>query len=240
MLNFLRNLRKSTTSKYLKYAIGEIILVMIGILLALQVNNWNEGLKEAKERNAFRSSLEKELQADRIYLTDKIGELKSESEELLRFKEKVNSVDADLTQLKLLVQDELMPFITDFRGFNNNTYQSYSSSGKLDLLNNELQQQLYLLNTQQIQALASYQKLVDLYFVQISSFGQTYPLDIEISLIKRGKLYDEIWAKARLEELGAALNTWGTSKRNYYRIMISNLQESLDQTNYILDNHFSQ
>lgn len=240
MLNFLRNLRKSTTSKYLKYAIGEIILVMIGILLALQVNNWNEGLKEATERNAFRSSLEKELQADRIYLTDKIGELKSESEELLRFKEKVNSVDADLTQLKLLVQDELMPFITDFRGFNNNTYQSYSSSGKLDLLNNELQQQLYLLNTQQIQALASYQKLVDLYFVQISSFGQTYPLDIEISLIKRGKLYDEIWAKARLEELGAALNTWGTSKRNYYRIMISNLQESLDQTNYILDNHFSQ
>jgi hypothetical protein len=30
------------TSKYLKYAIGEIILVMIGILLAIQVNNWNE------------------------------------------------------------------------------------------------------------------------------------------------------------------------------------------------------
>jgi hypothetical protein len=34
------------TSKYLKYAIGEIILVMIGILLALQVNNWNEKRKE--------------------------------------------------------------------------------------------------------------------------------------------------------------------------------------------------
>ncbi|NVJ64375.1 MAG: hypothetical protein HWD84_09130, partial [Flavobacteriaceae bacterium] len=50
----------------------------------------------------------------------------------------------------------------------------------------------------------------------------------------------EIWAKARLEELGAALNTWGTSKRNYYRIMISNLQEALDQTNHILDNYFPQ
>ncbi|NNK73007.1 MAG: hypothetical protein HKO94_07430, partial [Flavobacteriaceae bacterium] len=37
------------TSKYLKYAIGEIILVMIGILLALQVNNWNESRLERKE-----------------------------------------------------------------------------------------------------------------------------------------------------------------------------------------------
>jgi len=31
--------------KYLKYAVGEVLLVMIGILLALQVNNWNEGRK---------------------------------------------------------------------------------------------------------------------------------------------------------------------------------------------------
>ena len=33
---------KNQTGKYLRYAIGEIALVMIGILLALQVNNWNE------------------------------------------------------------------------------------------------------------------------------------------------------------------------------------------------------
>jgi hypothetical protein len=37
------------TSKYLKYAIGEIILVVIGILIALQINNWNEN-KKAKEK----------------------------------------------------------------------------------------------------------------------------------------------------------------------------------------------
>ena len=37
---------ESKTGKYFQYAIGEIILVMIGILLALQVNNWNEDRKE--------------------------------------------------------------------------------------------------------------------------------------------------------------------------------------------------
>ena len=33
---------KNKTSKYLKYAIGEILLVVIGILIALQINNWNQ------------------------------------------------------------------------------------------------------------------------------------------------------------------------------------------------------
>ena len=47
MIKFFRHIRKSLlmenkTSKYFKYAIGEILLVMIGILLALQVNNWNQ------------------------------------------------------------------------------------------------------------------------------------------------------------------------------------------------------
>ncbi|EDP71545.1 hypothetical protein FBALC1_03637 [Flavobacteriales bacterium ALC-1] len=40
---------ENKTSKYFKYAIGEIILVVIGILIALQINNWNEGNK-AKEK----------------------------------------------------------------------------------------------------------------------------------------------------------------------------------------------
>ena len=47
MIKLFRNIRKSLllenkTSKYLKYAIGEIILVVIGILIALSINNWNQ------------------------------------------------------------------------------------------------------------------------------------------------------------------------------------------------------
>jgi hypothetical protein len=47
MIKFFRKIRQNLlmenkTGKYFKYAIGEIILVVIGILLALQVNNWNE------------------------------------------------------------------------------------------------------------------------------------------------------------------------------------------------------
>ena len=46
MLKFFRRIRQKLINqgdlkRYLIYAIGEVILVMIGILLALQVNNWN-------------------------------------------------------------------------------------------------------------------------------------------------------------------------------------------------------
>jgi hypothetical protein len=51
MLNFFRKIRKSliesgSTRKYLFYAFGEIALVVIGILIALQINNWNEWRKD--------------------------------------------------------------------------------------------------------------------------------------------------------------------------------------------------
>ena len=46
---------------YLRYAIGEILLVVIGILIALQVNNWNENRKEQKQEIQIYSELESEL-----------------------------------------------------------------------------------------------------------------------------------------------------------------------------------
>lgn len=48
------NTSTSQTTRYLKYAIGEIVLVVIGILIALQINNWNENRKALqKEQNLF-------------------------------------------------------------------------------------------------------------------------------------------------------------------------------------------
>jgi hypothetical protein len=52
------------TGKYLKYALGEILLVMIGILLALQVNNWNEGRKAISTEKTYLKSIYSELNDD--------------------------------------------------------------------------------------------------------------------------------------------------------------------------------
>tara|TARA_R100001369_G_scaffold50320_1_gene77020 strand:- start:282 stop:971 length:690 start_codon:yes stop_codon:yes gene_type:complete len=46
-------MEKNKTGKYLKYAIGEIVLVVIGILIALSINNWNETRKQKETTNSI-------------------------------------------------------------------------------------------------------------------------------------------------------------------------------------------
>ncbi len=63
MIKFFRTIRKrllteGKTVNYLKYAIGEIVLVVIGILIALQINNWNEEQKAAKKEKLFLKEFE--------------------------------------------------------------------------------------------------------------------------------------------------------------------------------------
>jgi len=69
MLRFIRKIRQSLLSenrfsKYLFYAIGEILLVVIGILIALQVNNWNEERKVQIEIQKLAMSLIQDLEKD--------------------------------------------------------------------------------------------------------------------------------------------------------------------------------
>jgi len=69
MIKFFRHIRKNLleegkTTKYLKYAIGEIILVVIGILIALQVNNWNENRLEQSRIKEYARSLVQDLNSD--------------------------------------------------------------------------------------------------------------------------------------------------------------------------------
>jgi len=69
MLTFFRKIRKSlldtgSAKRYMLYAIGEILLVMIGILLALQVNNWNETRKDRKQYVKYINGLIQDINAD--------------------------------------------------------------------------------------------------------------------------------------------------------------------------------
>lgn len=66
MIKLFRKIRHNLinhgkTTKYFKYAIGEIVLVVIGILIALQINNWNENRKDNLKKSALLASLKVEF-----------------------------------------------------------------------------------------------------------------------------------------------------------------------------------
>ena len=100
MIKFFRKIRydlmgKNKTGKYLIYAIGEILLVVIGILIALSINNWNDNRKDRiAEKELYRTligSLESDLQdvrakskkidsaivGQKIFITESLEEVKA-------------------------------------------------------------------------------------------------------------------------------------------------------------------
>jgi len=69
MIKFFRRIRQqliseNKTGKYLKYAIGEIVLVVIGILIALQINNWNEKRQNRLKVDNLLLKIQKNLKSD--------------------------------------------------------------------------------------------------------------------------------------------------------------------------------
>jgi hypothetical protein len=69
MIPFFRKIRKKMADdnrplKYMRYAIGEIVLVVIGILIALQINNWNEGKNQKRVLNDILQSIANGVQSD--------------------------------------------------------------------------------------------------------------------------------------------------------------------------------
>ena len=77
MIKFFRHIRQTLimenkTSKYFKYAIGEIVLVVIGILIALQLNNWNESRKEKAIEISILNELLSNYNIDLISLNEDI------------------------------------------------------------------------------------------------------------------------------------------------------------------------
>ncbi len=115
MINFFRKFRRLTASgsknmkgtKYLKYAIGEIVLVVIGILIALTINQANERYKQRQKEELYLKSLYSELINDSIFFEN--ADL-----ELVRTEASARRVAKVLEDPKRKISDSLA-FITDFR-----------------------------------------------------------------------------------------------------------------------------
>jgi len=84
MINFFRKnrhqlLNENRFHKYLLYAFGEILLVMIGILFALQVNNWNEERKKLSKEKVVLESILNDIEQVEDHLTSRSISFKSDS-----------------------------------------------------------------------------------------------------------------------------------------------------------------
>ena len=146
MINFLRGARQqslnenSSDSKqrkgnYTLYAVGEIVLVVIGILIALQINNWNDQKKERDIELRYLSNIKKDLSIN-ILEIEKYLEIRTKSMDnaktILSHFEGIPITDA-------AAFNEMAISMYDWKRFyqNNNTFQELTFSGNLRLISND-------------------------------------------------------------------------------------------------------
>jgi hypothetical protein len=128
-------MEKNKTAKYLKYAIGEIALVMIGILLALQVNNWNENRKQEKVEQEILISLQKELNINKRNLLFHIEKYQEQYDNgvflMSLFIEKNDTISLHTLHSALGSIEETYSFEAS-----DGTIKSIIASGKIELIQN--------------------------------------------------------------------------------------------------------
>jgi hypothetical protein len=115
MLRILRRIRGNALNNgnsklYMIYAVGEIMLVVIGILLALQIDNWNTNKQESKELHNYLRNIQNNLRADLIAL-----------EEIKVFRD--SSFAYSQNYLRIANKDEIT--IDDFNTVENSSYKVY-------------------------------------------------------------------------------------------------------------------
>jgi hypothetical protein len=94
-------LMENKNGTYFKYAFGEIVLVVIGILIALQVSNWNQLRLEQNSMNAYYAKLANTLEDDIKELREATDRLNSHGDDLMRCLEILNTEnEADIEELK--------------------------------------------------------------------------------------------------------------------------------------------
>lgn len=141
MLKFFRKIRHNLlsagkTGKYLKYAIGEIVLVVIGILIALQINNWNDFQKDRAMEKVLLENLLKDLEKDRFILTQTTLNTQYSLTVMDTLFHKI-SFDSDYNLMDFIRHNAIFPYFNQFL-ISKGTYVENLSSGKFSLITTDI------------------------------------------------------------------------------------------------------
>ncbi|MCO4821832.1 MAG: hypothetical protein KC469_07175 [Flavobacteriaceae bacterium] len=148
MIPFFRRLRKrfaddNKPMKYTRYAIGEIVLVVIGILIALQINNWNENKKvkafELKMLKELSIAIQKDIEYTENHILGyrtKVGE-----KSVLYFKGLIKNNEVDMDSLRYYF--DWTSYGVSFQ-INEGPYQALKSIGLDKIANDSLRNSIQL------------------------------------------------------------------------------------------------
>lgn len=154
MIKFFRRIRQKLIgenqfTKYIIYAIGEIILVVIGILIALQINNWNNDRSERQLENQYLTEITSNLNSDLVNIERVLSFNKKKDSAIEMTFQLMSKPVTSQSSISLL---PLLPILTEYEVFLSNrvAFDNMTSASSIGLISNDtLRQRLstYYKNT---------------------------------------------------------------------------------------------
>jgi len=219
MLRFFRSIRSqllnnNKTGKYFRYAIGEILLVVIGILIALQINNWNEGRKQKAIANEYRKTLINDIAEDTANIHNHVEEAREFKNDIDAYFEFFRTGNSSVKDLVSRAQNTRSP-IYRYQPINH-TFLSMQSSGGLNLLSEPEKRILMELSIYQNHTGVVFEKLISDFFVRRNKRNEFLQNDGE-----DGDFYEVIGKNRSEEELILGLK--------YQNLLLSNNRAMQEQ-----------
>ncbi|MGF1557254.1 DUF6090 family protein [Paucihalobacter sp.] len=243
MIKFFRKIRQNLlnegkTSKYFKYAIGEILLVVIGILIALQINNWNEVRKQNLSVKQSLNSLLSDLKKDSIQLNDDLEFINKDLAQLLDFNERLSKNSANLDTLKQIARFEYLPFFNPSNELNRNTIVSLLSTGHLEYFDDAVKNDILKHNTNQLTLVKVMDENVDIFLSIMTSGEASFQSENKAfnGAVIRGPLLELYWEKFDDDVLLSRFITNLSHKSMMQSILKSAKERLLNETIQLIDN----
>jgi hypothetical protein len=236
MIPFFRKIRFQQAEnnqflKYSRYAIGEIVLVVIGILIALQINNWNEDRKKLKLKASYEASLISDLARDTLMLGKLIDENEKTMESLQMQRKRFLGPDTPIDTLVKIARHEFNPDFNVRFKYNRNTLNTLISSGNIDLFSQEINQMLMNLVSSQDLERENSNFFSQVYMNKISRFSDEFPVSGHVN----SNIFDSIWRNADKKRLASGFISLTDIKGYAHRSLIKEAQIIKEQTTAILD-----
>jgi hypothetical protein len=233
---------ENKTAAYLRYALGEIILIVIGIMIALQVNDWNQRRILRNNIAQYTNSLKVDLAQDTVLISSRLKLMVTDTTKLGNFRDRMSAPGVTKDTLVHIARYEFHPGYYANVEFNDNTITSLRTTGHLSDLEKWLQKDLTLLNAMHQNYLSVTKGNQQAYSEQALLYDQHYPFNTVNEIngkvgggIKPGsKLSKDIWKTANYTQLGARLNAVISIKYATERTAVGELREIQSKTKEIL------
>ena len=237
MIKFFRKIRQKLLSenkfsKYLIYAIGEILLVVFGILIALQIGDINEERKKREQGIILKQALKTELKSDLELIQTDLKYLEAEIKINNSYAERLSNTTSNLDTLVQIVRHEYDIALNGARQLDKTTFKSLESTGTINLLENDLANNVQKYYIDRELTIIIINTNLEIYYNLMEPFMLKYPAD---NFAIKGHLQEEYWESVDLKNLNGMFNGLLTSKLFNLNVGKSVLKESINKTQNLIN-----